>query len=149
MIGADGVRSKAREVVLGHEGKPKSSGYGVFRAWLPSTDMLAEPKTRRFCENGDTLNGWIGPDVHFLFSTLKNGTDCCWVLTHRDFHNIEELWSFPGKLEDVYQVFEGWDSLCKRIVSKTPEDELVGWKLVYRDPLPQLVSNGGRTVPIG
>lgn len=45
--------------------------------------MIKDPRTKEFCENGDTFNGWIGPDVHFLFSTIKNGSDCCWVLTHR------------------------------------------------------------------
>lgn len=33
VIGADGVRSKARELVLGYVDKPKSSGYAIFRAW--------------------------------------------------------------------------------------------------------------------
>lgn len=33
VVGADGVRSKARELVLGYEDKPKSSGYAVWRAW--------------------------------------------------------------------------------------------------------------------
>lgn len=83
VVGADGVRSKARELVLGYFDKPKSSGYAVFRAWFPNTDMIKDPRTKHFCENGDTFNGWIGPDVHFLFSTIKNGQDCCWVLTHR------------------------------------------------------------------
>lgn len=45
--------------------------------------MIADPRTKHFCENGDTFNGWIGQDVHFLFSTIKNGSDCCWVLTHK------------------------------------------------------------------
>jgi hypothetical protein len=62
--------------------------------------MMSDPDTRHFCENGDTFNGWIGPDVHFLFSTIKGGTDCCWVLTHRDDADIEESWSFPGKLNE-------------------------------------------------
>jgi hypothetical protein len=48
--------------------------------------MIKDPRTKQFCENGDTFNGWIGPDVHFLFSTIKNGSDCCWVLTHRVSH---------------------------------------------------------------
>jgi len=130
VIGADGVRSKARELVLGYFDKPKSSGYAVFRAWFENIEMMKDPETRRFCENGDTFQGWIGPDVHFLFSTIKNGSDCCWVLTHRDDADIDESWSYPGKLEDVYKVFDGWDPLCKRIVSKTPEDKLVDWKLV-------------------
>ena len=132
VIACDGVRSKARELVLGYEDKPKSSGYAIFRAWFTNEKMMADPETRRFCEDGDAFNGWIGPDVHFLFSTIKGGKDCCWVLTHKDEADVEESWNLPGKLEDVYKVFEGWDPLCKRIVEKTPEDKLVDWKLVYR-----------------
>ncbi|GAD99593.1 MAK1-like monooxygenase, putative [Paecilomyces variotii No. 5] len=147
VVGADGVRSRARELVLGYFDKPKSSGYAVFRAWFPNTDMIKDPRTKHFCENGDTFNGWIGPDVHFLFSTIKNGQDCCWVLTHKDEANIDESWSFPGKLEDVYKVIEGWDPICKAIVEKTPS--LVDWKLVYRDPLPRWVSDHGRIVLLG
>ena len=147
VIGADGVRSKARERVLGYVDKPKSSGYAVWRAWFSNTDMIKDPRTREFCTNGDTFNGWIGPDCHFLFSTLKGGKDCCWVLTHRDEHYIDESWSFPGKLEDVYKVLEGWDPVCKAIVEKTPS--LVDWKLVYRDPLPTWVSKHARILLIG
>ncbi|GAB1315357.1 hypothetical protein MFIFM68171_05567 [Madurella fahalii] len=147
VIGADGVRSKARELVLGYVDKPKSSGYAVWRAWFPNTDMIADPRTREFCANGDTFNGWIGPDVHFLFSTIKGGKDCCWVLTHRDEHDIDESWSFPGKLEDVYKVLEGWDPICRAIVEKTPS--LVDWKLVYRDPLPTWVSKHARILLLG
>lgn len=33
VVGADGVRSKARELVLGYEDKPRSSGYAIWRAW--------------------------------------------------------------------------------------------------------------------
>ncbi|KAL1977280.1 hypothetical protein VTN31DRAFT_139 [Thermomyces dupontii] len=147
VIGSDGVRSKARELVLGYEDKPKSSGYAVYRAWFPNTDMIKDPRTKQFCENGDTFNGWIGPDVHFLFSTIKNGQDCCWVLTHKDEADIEESWSFPGNLEDVFKILEGWDPMCKAIVEKTPS--LVDWKLVYRDPLPRWVSDKGRIALLG
>ena len=110
-------------------------------------DMIADPRTKEFCENGDTFNGWIGPDVHLLFSTIKNGSDCCWVLTHRDEHNIDESWSFPGKLEEVFEVLKGWDPICKAIVEKTPS--LVDWKLVYRDPLPTWVSEKARILLLG
>ncbi|OCL15377.1 putative MAK1-like monooxygenase [Glonium stellatum] len=149
VIGADGVRSKARHLVLGYDDKPKSSGYAVWRAWFSNKDMIADPLTAEFCTNGDTFNGWIGPDVHFLFSTIKNGSDCCWVLTHRDEADIKESWSFPGYLKDVYKVLEGWDPMCRKIVEKTPESTLVDWKLVYRDPLPTWVSKHGRTCVLG
>lgn len=162
VVGSDGVRSKARTLVLGYEDKPKSSGYAVWRSWFSNKDMIADPETKQFCENGDTFNGWIGklrlfsryfsyehlltrpgPDVHFLFSTLKGGSDCCWVLTHKDEHDIDESWSFPGKLAEVIEVLRDWDPMCTKIVSKTPEEKLVDWKLVYRDPLPTWVSGYG------
>ncbi|KAI0442929.1 hypothetical protein F4803DRAFT_561970 [Xylaria telfairii] len=149
VIAADGVRSKARKTVLGYEDKPKSSGYAVWRAWFPNKDMLADPLTAQFCENGDTFNGWIGPDMHFLFSTIKDGSDCCWVLTHPDEHDIDESWSFPGKLADVKESIKDWDPMCTRIVSKTPEEVLVDWKLVYRDPLPTWVSPKARILLLG
>lgn len=110
-------------------------------------DMIKDPRTKEFCENGDTFNGWIGPDVHFLFSTIKNGSDCSWVLTHKDEHDIDESWSFPGRIEDVFKVLEGWDPVCKAIVEKTPS--LVDWKLVYRDPLPTWVSQKRRILLLG
>ncbi|KAK7419276.1 hypothetical protein QQX98_003428 [Neonectria punicea] len=147
VIAADGVRSKARELVLGYVDKPKSSGYAVWRAWFSNDDMIADPRTKEFCQHGDTFNGWIGPDVHFLFSTIKGGKDCCWVLTHKDDHDIDESWSFPGKLEEVFEVLKDWDPVCKAIVEKTPS--LVDWKLVYRDPLPTWISKKGRISLLG
>ncbi|KAK8080888.1 hypothetical protein PG997_008706 [Apiospora hydei] len=149
VLAADGVRSKARKSVLGYEDKPKSSGYAVWRSWFTNEDMLADPETAQFCNNGDTFNGWIGPDMHLLFSTIKNGADCCWVLTHPDEHDIDESWSFPGKLTEVLDALKDWDPMCSRIVSKTPESRLVDWKLVYRDPLPTWVSPGARILLLG
>lgn len=42
-----------------------------------------------------------------------------------------------------------WDPMCARIVSKTPEEMLVDWKLVYRDPLPTWVSPKARILLLG
>ncbi|RYC59090.1 hypothetical protein CHU98_g7117 [Xylaria longipes] len=81
--------------------------------------------------------------------TIKNGSDCCWVLTHPDEHDIDESWSFPGKLSEVKEAIKDWDPLCTRIVSKTPEAMLVDWKLVYRDPLPTWVSPKARILLLG
>lgn len=111
--------------------------------------MRVDPLTAHFCNNGDTFNGWIGPDMHFLFSTIKDGSDCCWVLTHPDEHDIDESWSFPGKLSEVREAIKDWDPMCTRIIDKTPEASLVDWKLVYRDPLPTWVSPKARILLLG
>ncbi|KAB8261891.1 hypothetical protein BDV32DRAFT_157875 [Aspergillus pseudonomiae] len=149
VIGSDGVRSQARSLVLGRETRVQSSGYAIYRAWFSNEDILADPLTRHLSENGDTFNGWIGPDVHLLVSTLKGGKDVCWVLTHKDASDISDRWSFPGKLTDVYKVLEGWDPVCHRIISKTPESALIDWKLIWQDPLPTWVSKDGHIALAG
>ena len=89
----------------------------------------------------------LGPDVHFLFWTLKGGKACCWVMTHRTDGSTSEPSSTPGYLQDVRKVVEGWDPLVWKIASKTPEEKLSDWKLLYCDPLPSWVSGYASPVP--
>ena len=67
----------------------------------------------------------------------------------QDEADIDESWSFPGKVKDVLEVVKDWDPTCSAIISKTPESELVDWKLVYRDPLPTWVSKEARIALLG
>lgn len=67
---------------------------------------MADLRSRKFCENGHTSQGWLEQGVHFLILFQKNGQDCCWVMTHRDEADIEGSWSLPGETEDVYEVSE-------------------------------------------
>jgi 2-polyprenyl-6-methoxyphenol hydroxylase-like FAD-dependent oxidoreductase len=83
VIGSDGVRSKARELVLGYFDKPRSSGYAIFRAWFSTEALMKDPLTKGFVDHGDTFTGWIGQDVHLLVAVLKGGKDISWVLTHK------------------------------------------------------------------
>ena len=83
VIGSDGVRSKAREQVLGYFDKPRSSGYAVFRTHFPAYDMMDDELTKEFVDYGDTFTGWAGPHVHFLFLSSKGGKEASWFLTHK------------------------------------------------------------------
>ncbi|ERT00579.1 hypothetical protein HMPREF1624_03953 [Sporothrix schenckii ATCC 58251] len=144
VIAAEGVRSRGRKIVLGSEDSPKSSGYAVYRAWFPATDLAKNPKTRHLVSNGDTHQGFIGPDIHFLASSLKNGTEFNWVFTHVDDGNIEESWQFPGKVDEALAYLKGWAPLVHEIVKTTPPDRLIDHKLVYRSPLPTFISPKAR-----
>lgn len=44
---------------------------------------------------------------------------------------------------------EGWDPLCRAVVSCVPEETLIDWKLLWRDPLRKWVSDKGRVVLVG
>ncbi|KAI0060258.1 monooxygenase [Artomyces pyxidatus] len=148
VVGADGLRSVARKLVLGFDDKPKPSGYAIYRTWFnaQAAGIDKDPLTA-FLAGDDVLYGWIGQDMHFLASNCQQGTKVSCVLTHKDDANIDESWSFPGKTEDVLKVVEGWDPRCSAILSKAPA--FVDWKIVYRDPLPTWISKGGRLALIG
>lgn len=65
VVGADGVRSRARKLVLGFDDKPQSSGYAVYRAWFNAVDagIHDDILTREFVANGDTHTGCRLPFV--------------------------------------------------------------------------------------
>ncbi|MCJ1445402.1 MAG: hypothetical protein MMC23_005907 [Stictis urceolatum] len=147
VLAADGVRSTGRKLVLGYDDRPKSSGYAVYRAWFDSKDIAANPRTKFLVENGDTHSAWLGPDIHFISASIKDGKDFSWVCTHKDEADMEESWQQPGSVEDALKVLEGWDPVVHDIVKATPS--LIDWKLVYRDPLPTWVSPKGRIALIG
>ena len=149
VFAAEGVRSPGRKIVLGYIDRPKPSGYAIYRAWFPSDALATNPRTSHLVVNGDTHCGWIGPDVHFLTASIKDGKDFSWVLTHKDEADIDESWSFPGRVEDVLRCLEGWDPVAQDIVKATPVDKLVDYKLVYRDPLPTFISPKARIALIG
>lgn len=57
IIGADGIKSKARELVLGFKDAPKSSGYSCWRAYFPGEHLKEDPLCRSFADH-DCVNIW-------------------------------------------------------------------------------------------
>ncbi|KPI41516.1 6-hydroxynicotinate 3-monooxygenase [Cyphellophora attinorum] len=148
VVSAEGVKSKGRKIVLGFEDRPKPSGYAVYRAWMKTDELAKKSSTKWFC-HGDTHNGWMGEDKHFLVASIKGGSELSWVLTHKDDGDIDEDWTFPGKKEDVIKNIASWDPALHDLVNATPPDKLHDYKLVFRDPLPTFISPKARIALIG
>ena len=139
VIGADGVKSRARMPVIGYEDKTLASGYALYRAFFDANIIKNDPLTSHLVlDDDDARTGWIGPDVHAIVSTIKRGKEFNWVLTHRDESGIDESWVFPGKTEEALKCIEGWDPVIRRVVELTPKESLLDWKLMFREPLPSV-----------
>jgi 2-polyprenyl-6-methoxyphenol hydroxylase-like FAD-dependent oxidoreductase len=144
VVGCDGIHSKARHVVTGAVDKPVSSGYAVFRAWFPIERLNDDPVLAALKDGGDSMNAWIGPDVH-VFVTICTRMDCLgFLVTHKDEYSVEESWSFPGKIEDLCRVLDNWDPVLQHLARMVPSDKLIDWKLLWRNPVRKWVSNNGR-----
>lgn len=83
VLAAEGVRSRGRKIVLGYDDKPKASGYAVYRTWFDADEIAKDPGLQFFTDNGDKHVAWLGPDVHFIAASVKNGKDFSWVCTHK------------------------------------------------------------------
>ncbi|GAA5982305.1 hypothetical protein JCM11641_002003 [Rhodosporidiobolus odoratus] len=150
VIAADGVKSKAREIVLGYVDQPKASGYAIFRAFFDGDRIRANPKCAHLVADGiDQRNVFVGPDLHFIAAGVKGTKEFSWVLTHLDSADVTESWVAPGKLEDALKTVEGWNEVVREVIACTPPEGLLDWKLVFRDPLPTWVSQKGRICLLG
>ncbi|ORY72417.1 hypothetical protein BCR35DRAFT_326278 [Leucosporidium creatinivorum] len=150
VIGADGVKSKAREIVLGYVDAPKSSGYAIYRAFFDGDLIRKDPLIAHLVEDHvDQRNVFLFPDCHFICAGVKDTKEFSWVMTHKDEADVTESWTAPGKIEDALKVASGFCDIVKHVIAATPPDGLLDWKLVYRDPLPTWVSPQGRIALLG
>lgn len=68
IVGADGIKSKTRELVLGFDDLPKSSGYSCFRAYFSGAHLREDPLCREFVDH-DCVNIWY--DLFAVLHTLQ------------------------------------------------------------------------------
>jgi salicylate hydroxylase len=65
ILGADGVKSMIREVVVGGPDKPLATGDAAFRAIIPTSEMLKDPDLKPLVDHPE-MTGWIGPGRHIM-----------------------------------------------------------------------------------
>lgn len=89
VIAADGVHSKARDLVTDKPEDPRSSGFAAYRAWFPMEELrkknnpLLDEITNA---KEDLFWAWIGPDVHGLMHTNVKLQYIAAFCTHRVNH---------------------------------------------------------------
>ncbi|KAL1850575.1 hypothetical protein Plec18170_006860 [Paecilomyces lecythidis] len=146
IVGADGIKSRARELVLGFSDAPKSSGYACYRAFFKG-DILKDIPECQPILNHDCVNIWIGEDMHLVQNTLRDGGEFNWIITHKDTEDIKESWFQPGDMDDVRRLVKGWDPTITSAINVTPS--CLDWKICYRAPLPTWTSKSGKIVLLG
>ncbi|KIW79159.1 hypothetical protein Z517_05771 [Fonsecaea pedrosoi CBS 271.37] len=150
VVAADSVHSRARAHVTKKPGRAQKSGFAVYRSWFNLDSLKDNPLTRPIAEaDEDDYRVWIGENTHAILTTNRNLRAVTVFCTHKDAADIEESWNAPGKVEDMLKVVDGWDPLLQQLVKSIPEEVLIDYKLLWRDPVRQWVSDGGRIVLVG
>jgi 6-hydroxynicotinate 3-monooxygenase len=127
VIGADGVHSTVREILLGAE-KPRFTGRVAHRTTFPSAAMggyLVETCTK-----------WWGPDRHIvIYPVSPNRDETYFVTSVPDPDWDVESWSARGDMAEVRGAFAGFHDHVQRVLANCPQ--VHKWALFERDPLPR------------
>jgi len=126
VVGADGIHSTIRGLILGPE-SPRFSGHVAYRGLVPAA---------RLAHLGLEVNAsmWWGPDHHFVHYFVGEGARYVnWVAIGRGEWRIES-WTTRGEIADALQEFAGWHPQVGAIISAAEFTNR--WALYDRDPLP-------------
>ena len=125
VIGADGIHSTIRELVMGKE-SPRFSGHVAYRGLVPA-ERIAHLAIER------CAYAWWGPDHHFVHYFVGAGARYLnWVAVTPGQWRLES-WTAKGELADAVAEFEGWHHQLREIIRAT--DFTNRWALYDRDPL--------------
>jgi len=126
LIGADGLRSRVREIVIG-DGAPRPAGHVTYRGVVP----VAEVKDQ---SHFDDMVIWIGPNLHLVQYRLRGGTVMNNVATvaSRKFQNGERQ-SYGGP-DELMEVFSRTTPAVQEMLSYVGKDK--NWVLHDREPRP-------------
>ncbi|GIZ36578.1 hypothetical protein CKM354_000004800 [Cercospora kikuchii] len=149
VVASDGIGSKSWKLFAGTNTSPVSSGFVLYRITFPVEEALKSPLVaERLGHALDTGFFYAGPDAHFIAGRIRN--EATWMLTCRD-HNSDakESWSKPTTIDNALDAVKGWDEFVPEMIKTTPQGSVFDWKMMWRDPQPQWVSDGGRVVQLG
>ncbi len=126
LIGADGLRSRVRERIIG-DGPPRPSGHVTYRGVVPLDQVKDQ-------SHFDDMVIWCGPDLHFVQYRLRGGTVMNNVATvvSRKFRQGER--EHYGGPEELMEAFSRTTPHVQEMLSCVGKDK--NWLLHDRDPLP-------------
>lgn len=134
VIGADGVNSKVREILLGAE-PPIYTGFVAYRSIFP-VDLLGD-----FRPTADHTKWWTtetypgGEDRHFIVYYLTSKRDELYFVTGSPDANWDPARSnVPVGIDEILECYDGFHPEVRRIISACPA--ATKWPLLERKPMP-------------
>ncbi|KAI0318888.1 FAD/NAD(P)-binding domain-containing protein [Amylostereum chailletii] len=144
IIGADGVKSMIREIVLGKPDKAIPTGDAAYRAIIPAEYMAKDPELKPFVDNPE-MTAWMGPNRHIMMYKIRP-TDVNLVLCHPD-SGATESYTAAGDVDKMRDEFKDFEPRVQKILSLVPR--ALDWRLMDRPPVPQWIHPESKVALMG
>lgn len=143
VIGADGVNSRVRELLLGPE-PPKYSGFVAYRSVFPAS-RLQRPLDSDGCKfwSDERFNG--GEDRHMIIYYTTRAKDEVYFVTGSPDPDWVGTAHREVTLKEVKDHYAGFHAEVQRVIDASVQ--VTKWPLLVRDPMP--LWSFGRIVLLG
>jgi len=132
LIGADGVHSRVRELMVGAE-QPRYTGKVAYRTTFPAKLIAGVPLE-------PYRTKWWGPDRHIVIYYVTRRRDEIYFVTSQPEPAewmTPESWSAKGDVGELRQGFADFHPEVRAVLDACPD--VHRWALLERDPLPTWV----------
>lgn len=129
VVGADGINSKLREILMGKPDPPTPTGDLAYRLLLNTADMLEDPELATFVTQPQ-VNYWMGPDAHAVNYVLKGGKLFNMVLLVPDDMPVGGANTLAGDVVEMRAMYKDWDPRIPKLLSLC--DSVYKWRLQIR-----------------
>lgn len=143
VIGADGVNSRVRELLLGPE-PPKYSGFVAYRSVFP-TSRLSRPLDSDGAKFWSDERHPSGEDRHLIIYYTTKAKDEVYFVTGSPDPHWEGLAPVDVTIKEVQDHYAGFHEEVQRVIGASVQ--ISKWPLLTRDPLP--LWSSGRVVLLG
>ena len=129
VIGADGIHSVVREKLF----EKKESSFTGNVAWRMLIPVDSLPRDLILPDT----TVWLGPKKHFVSYHVSGGKNLnCVCLVEQDGWT-NESWSERGNIEDLREVYNGWNQTIETLLKIANPNTLYRWALHDRPPMKQ------------
>ena len=129
VIGADGIHSVVREKLF----EKKESSFTGNVAWRMLIPVDSLPRDLILPDT----TVWLGPKKHFVSYHVSGGKNLnCVCLVEQDGWT-NESWSERGNIEDLREVYNGWNQTIETLLKIANSNTLYRWVLHDRPPMKQ------------
>ncbi|KAL5046695.1 hypothetical protein BDW71DRAFT_207182 [Aspergillus fruticulosus] len=148
IVGADGINSRCREILLGRPEPPHRTGDMAYRILLDAKDIrkTGDTELTKYLDE-KAVNYWYGPGAHVVTYPLRSASQLNLVLLVPDNMPEEGPSTLQGYVDEMQGLFAGWDPNIGKLLALCPS--VLRWRLCIRNPLDTWVHPSQTLVLLG